>query len=86
MLSSKIGSVLPDRYGLRTYDAKSDVVALAYISRLQGGRTLLNYDSESTQKFGCIEYWSEISDFRLLNYGSVTDFRQMLRLTLNTRT
>ena len=55
----RVGLVGSGRPGLRTYDAKSDFAAL---------------DSESTRSLGSTGYLSDLSDFGVLSYGSVSDF------------
>ena len=54
VLSSDIGSVWSGRLGLRTYEAKSDVAALDYNSRLRGDSTVLSSYSESAQNWGSL--------------------------------
>ena len=70
--SSDIGSGRP---ALRTSDAKSDFAAFAYNSQLRGVSTFLSSYSESTQSFGSIGHLADLSDFRVLSYGQVSDFR-----------
>ena len=60
--SSEIGSVRSGRLGLRTYETKSDVAALAYFSRLRGDITFLSSYSESTQSLGSAGYSVDITD------------------------
>ena len=72
---SDIGSVQSSRLEIRTYDAVSDFTALADNSRLRGVRTFLSSYAESTQNYGSRGYLSDLSDFRVPSYGSVSDFR-----------
>ena len=52
MPSSNIGSVWLGRPGLRTFDAKSDFAAFAYISRLRGSEHISEFIFEIFPKFG----------------------------------
>ena len=74
MPSSDIGSVRSDQAGLRAYEAKSELSALAYNSRLRGVVTFLSSDSESTQNMESIGYLSDPLDFCVPSYGSVSEF------------
>ena len=75
MPSSDIGSVRSDRHGVPTSDGETDVTVWAYNSRLRGASTFLSSYSESTQNLGSIGYLVDLSDFCVLSYGSVSDFR-----------
>ena len=44
-------------------------------SRFRRDNTALSADSEFTQTLGPGEYFLDCSDFRVLSYGSVSDFR-----------
>ena len=63
------------RVGLRTYEAKSDVAALDYNSRLRGGVKFLSSYSELTQNLRPIGYFVYLPDFRVPSNGSVSDVR-----------
>ena len=60
--------------GLRTYEAKADVAALDYNSRLRGDSTFLSSYSESTQNLGSRRYFLYLSDVCVPSCGSVSDF------------
>ena len=75
MWSSDIWSVRSGRPGLRTSDGKSDFAVLAYNSRLRRVSTFLSSYLESTQNLGSIGCLVDLSDFCVLSYGSVSDFR-----------
>ena len=72
---SDIGSVRSGRHGVPTSDAEGDFTVWIYNSRLRGVSTFLSSYSESTQNLGSIGYLMDLSDFRVLSYGSVSDFR-----------
>ena len=75
MPSSDIGSVRSGRHGVPTSDAETDFTVWAYNSRFWGASTFLSSYSESTQNLGSIGYLVDLSDFRVLSYYSVSDFR-----------
>ena len=74
-VGSDIGSVRSGWVGLRTYEAKSDINVLDYNSRLRRDSAYPSSYSISTQNVGSIGYLSNLLDFRVSSYGSVSDFR-----------
>ena len=70
--SSDIGS---GRHGVPTSDDEPYFSTWGYNSRLRRVSTFLSSYSESTQNLGSIGYLVDLSDFRALSYGSVSDFR-----------
>ena len=78
--SSDIGSHRSGWLGFRTYEAKSDVAALDYNSRLRGDINFLNSDSESMQHLGL---WGIFWTFRTSVYRVTVRFRT-LRVNLGS--
>ena len=66
-----IGSGRPGR---RTNEANSDVAALAYNSRLREGH-ISEFIFGIYAKVGSLGYFSDLSNFRVPSYGSVSSFR-----------